>query len=572
MFNEHKNRNGLVSLFKTMACSTLIAACLASESQAPLNFNAVSKLKWEGCGELNNHTLECSRLDVPMDHFSKSSNKTFSIPVVRMLGKNVTGDNHILLNPGGPGGSGVDFLKRGGEKINKIVGEGFHLLSFDPRGVGGSIPQAICYLSDAQRAQSFANTPWDLEFEAGEMYTKAENKAKACQDTMGEYGLYVNTPQTASDMNSILDAIVQEKMYYWGFSYGTTLGQTYAQMFPERVHRLIIDGVTNLDEWYNSFYFQESLSDTDRIFFGFVDECFKAKDACPMNSIKGQSFKSSADLKSYIDDFLKNLEEEPIPVYVNNTNYGSVTRRKLAANGIFSSLYRPSPAWPFLAEALASLLNGNNTPAYNAYSDNWVAAVLGDETNTFVVANDNLKSGAMAPAHGIKQIQNYSMARPVVSNLVSKYDGSDLFEWAAWSIPTTHTFRPQYHPEFPRFKTAEPILVLSTTWDPVCPLVSAKKAHNSFEGAGLVEQKSYGHCSISMPSLCTAKHVHRYFNDGVLPEAGAKCDIDAEYFPAKGKSSVSTLSAEDEELLTALRDLANEDLISPMGPGGRVGV
>lgn len=112
----------------------------------------------------------------------------------------------------------MNFLRGGASNLNKLIGEGFHLLSFDPRGVSGSIPQAICYSSDAQRAEAFANNPWALEFQAGEMYTKAENKAKACEDTMGEYGRYVNTPQTASDMNSILDAIGQEKMYYWGFS------------------------------------------------------------------------------------------------------------------------------------------------------------------------------------------------------------------------------------------------------------------------------------------------------------------------------------------------------------------
>jgi pimeloyl-ACP methyl ester carboxylesterase len=102
--------------------------------------------------------------------------------------------------------------------VNKIIGEGFHLLSFDPRGVVGSIPQAVCYVSAAQRAEEIENNPWNLEFEAGEMYTKAENGARACEDTMGEYGGYVNTPQTAADMDSILDAIGQEKMYYWGFS------------------------------------------------------------------------------------------------------------------------------------------------------------------------------------------------------------------------------------------------------------------------------------------------------------------------------------------------------------------
>jgi pimeloyl-ACP methyl ester carboxylesterase len=112
----------------------------------------------------------------------------------------------------------LNFLWRAGEKLNKIIGEGFHLLSFDPRGVNGSVPQARCYVSAEQRAVEIENIPWDLESQAGEMFTKAENKAKACEDTMGEYGAYVNTPQTAADMNSILDAIGQEKMYYWGFS------------------------------------------------------------------------------------------------------------------------------------------------------------------------------------------------------------------------------------------------------------------------------------------------------------------------------------------------------------------
>ena len=102
--------------------------------------------------------------------------------------------------------------------MNKVVGEDFHLLSFDPRGVNGSLPQASCYVTAEQRAEEIETIPWDVESQAGEMYTRAENKAKACEDTMGDFGKYINTPQTAADMNSILDAIGQEKMYYWGFS------------------------------------------------------------------------------------------------------------------------------------------------------------------------------------------------------------------------------------------------------------------------------------------------------------------------------------------------------------------
>jgi pimeloyl-ACP methyl ester carboxylesterase len=102
--------------------------------------------------------------------------------------------------------------------LNKIIGDEFHLLSFDPRGVNGSIPQANCYVNSAQREEGMRTNPWNAEFEAGAIYTTADNYGKACADTSGDFGAYVNTPQTAADMNSILDAIGQEDMYYWGFS------------------------------------------------------------------------------------------------------------------------------------------------------------------------------------------------------------------------------------------------------------------------------------------------------------------------------------------------------------------
>ncbi|KAF8846487.1 hypothetical protein BDZ45DRAFT_812288 [Acephala macrosclerotiorum] len=315
-------------------------------------------------------------------------------------------------------------------------------------------------------------------------------------------------------------------------------------MFPYRIGRLVIDGVSNLDEWYNAFFFEESLIDADNVYAGFVEECFKAKDNCLLNSVRDTPFESAASLKSHIDDFLVHLEEEPIPVYLNNSNYGAVTRESIALNAIFPALYKPFSTWPSLAKNLAELLKGNATPAFQTYSDSWVAGIIADETNTFVISNDNLKSGPAAPVHGVKPVQNYTMALPELSKLVTRYQGSDTYERASWRLQTTHKFRPHYHPEFPRIKTAYPILVISTTYDLVYPLISAKKAHNSFEGAGLIEQKSY-------------------FYDGKLPKAGTTCEINGEYFPNPSKSSVpgeNILSQEDAELLASLQNLASADL------------
>jgi len=106
-------------------------------------------------------------------------------------------------------------------------------------------------------------------------------------------------------------------------------------MFPERVKRLIIDGVSDQNLYYNTFAIDEALINTDDTFSGFIKECFKAKDNCPLNSVKGRTIKTSGDLQNYVDEFLENLEENPIPVYLNNTNFGSVTRRRVVANGMY---------------------------------------------------------------------------------------------------------------------------------------------------------------------------------------------------------------------------------------------
>ncbi|RAK89247.1 alpha/beta-hydrolase [Aspergillus costaricaensis CBS 115574] len=560
-----KGWNSLVwcALVTTYISSAIVGLCFANEFQKPLKSHNKPVLQWKSCGEANNHTLQCSRLEVPVNHLNQSSDKTFSLPIIRMLAKNAsaTGDRHIFLNPGGPGASGMGLLRGSASDLNKLVGEGFHLLSFDPRGVSGSIPKAVCYQNTGERATAFASNPWNLEYQAGEMYTRAENKAKACRDMMGEHGEYINTPQTAYDMNLILDAIGQKNMYYWGLSYGTTLGQTYAQMFPEQISRMVLDGVSNLDQWYNSFFLEESLTDTDKIYTGFLKECFEAKEDCPLQSIKGEHFKSAGQLQSYFDGFLRELEDEPIPVYLNSTDYGAITRRTIVSNGILMALYKPK-SWPLLAKNLAELLNGNNTPAYNAYSESWLLKYLVDDSTIFIGLNDNRKTGQDAPVHGVKPVYNHTISRPELSFLVSRYQASDIYDRASWSIPTTHNFRPQYYPEYPRIRTAEPILILSTTWDPACPLVSAKKAHNSFEGARLVEQLSYGHCSLSMPSLCTVSYLRHYFNEGILPEPSNRCGIDTEYFPSAWGSAVSTLSVKDEDLLRSLHALAANDIFS----------
>ncbi|KAF3760325.1 alpha/beta-hydrolase [Cryphonectria parasitica EP155] len=495
-------------------------------------------IAWEACGEVAGRHVECSTISVPMDQFNatNSGDKVFTIPLIRMRGKNAT--QNLLINPGGPGGSGLEFLFRRGEQLNTIVGEGFHLLSFDPRGVNHSTPQASCYPNqETRRALSQVKHSRVIE-DSPEAYAFAQNFVQACADTMGEHGLYINTPQTAADMNSILDAVGQASLIYWGFSYGTLLGQTYAGLFPERSERVIIDGVVNQFSWYDEIVTEEFYTDTFRVFEGFFEECLNAEENCTLSTLS----KSKEELMDKVLGFAENIYDEPLSVYVNSTNWGTLDYSKILYTGIFPELYKPAQ-WSALADRLAKLLEGNATDAFLAYggADAWD---LGGEANQFVTYNDgksglrNWPKGRLSALEIIKPVANSSLFAPAGT--------SELYQKQQWTIPKTHNYVPRLGVE-----TAHPLLILSTTFDPICPLVSAQSAKRAFAGSEIVEVKGFGHCTVAVTSSCVAKHVRAFLYNGTVPDSHTQCEVDGPYF----------VKPEDQngKSITALRDFADPE-------------
>lgn len=453
-----------------------------------------------------------------MDQFDaeNSGNKTFSIPLIRMRGKNAT--QNILLNPGGPGGSGTNFLYRKGEELNAILGEGLHLLTFDPRGINASSPLASCYPTNETRRT--LSSPLDVTDVANsaEFYAWTSNFVQACADTMDDHGKYINTPQTAADMNSILDAVGQEDMVYWGFSYGTLLGQTYAGLFPNRSKRVIIDGVVNQFDWYEGLVDLEDMADTENVLHGFFDECVKAgSDNCTLASLAS----SKEELEQVVFSYLDKLKEEPLSVYVNNTVYGVLGYSKLLYNGIFPALYKPA-SWYDLADRLAQLIQGNATEAFLAYGGDDPWNQIG-ESNHFVIMNDGL-TGPKYWEQGRQALLEYMLPLQNVS-LFGKGSWEGLYAKQQWSIPRTHGYKPRKG-----VKTAHPLLILSTTYDPVCPLISARSANEAFAESQIVEVQGYGHCSLAIGSTCLAKHVREFLYEGKVPESYTQCEADVPYF------------------------------------------
>ncbi|KAH8156231.1 hypothetical protein CIB48_g12016 [Xylaria polymorpha] len=508
-------------------------------------------IEWEGCGHLKNgRPLECSTISVPMDQFnrSRSGDKTFTIPLIRLRGHHAT--QNLLLNPGGPGGSGIWFMHRLGEQLSTIVGEDFHLVGFDPRGVNGSRPLATCYPDEETRRALGPVRDQRVLDDSAEVYAWSKNYVRACAETMGEHGKYLNTPQTAADMNSILDALGQRDMVYWGFSYGTILGQTYAGLFPEKSHRVIIDGVNNVFDWYGSLLDYEDLTDSEAVFDGFLHECIEAREDCPL-----AKFGSSKEmLRDRILDLASTLREQPLSVYMDNKVYGLLDDRVLLYDAIPTALRKPA-TWFTLAENLAKWFDGNATEAFLAYGRKRRWPSPGD-ADRLVALNDGVSGPQYWPRD--RETMLKWLVPFINRSIFAPTEHGIYYAKQQWLVPKTHDYVPKYGVE-----TAHPLLILTTTYDPVCPMVSARSAQRAFKDSQIVEVQGYGHCSTAVPSLCLARHVRAYLKNGTVPTYHTKCKVDGGYFPQLGEKVMANAGKSlgdtgDQRIYYAQIALAND--------------
>lgn len=319
----------------------------------------------------------------------------------------------LLLNPGGPGGSGVSIALAWGDRIQKIVGEDQDIIGFDPRGISFTTPPADCY-SYPVESESF-----DFSDYYGEEYTRgnshrflwttsgkeagnvvsssdilhkldvrARTVAKLCKekDTLnGKDSIlkYVNTPNVARDMISIVDAWdswvdsisskskeieiettdspgdlysleTKGKLVYWGFSYGTLLGATFASMFPDRVGRLVLDGVVDADHYVSPIW-TGSIEHSDYILSTFSRYCHEAGDQCVLY----RAGDSATDVESRFQGVLNAIKEYPVTLIHPISHAPIVVTYSEVELLLFGVLYTPSQLFPAVAQIVDLLYQGH---------------------------------------------------------------------------------------------------------------------------------------------------------------------------------------------------------------------
>jgi pimeloyl-ACP methyl ester carboxylesterase len=271
---NNKTVKGLVlfTAAATLAAVAPASSALAAPGSPGGDGYGAASIPWGQCASpgLQRRGAECGLLDVPLD-YSKPNGKKIQIAVSRIKHKVADKDYQgvMLVNPGGPGGSGLT-LSVLGEFVPNGAGEAYDWIGFDPRGVGSSVPALHCddnYFAGPRPEY----IPFNQNIE-NTWLTRSKNYAKACGQAGGELLNHLTTVDSVNDMESIRKSLGAKQINYYGFSYGTYLGQVYGTLHPDKVRRMVLDGNVDVRKvWYQANLDQDlNFERNVKIWFGWL--------------------------------------------------------------------------------------------------------------------------------------------------------------------------------------------------------------------------------------------------------------------------------------------------------------
>ncbi|KAK2591322.1 nedd8-conjugating enzyme UBE2F [Conoideocrella luteorostrata] len=481
-----------------------------------------NSIKWTPC-KLGNTTvpMECGSLTVPLDYTDKTSNATLQLQLQRAPAKKPCKDTKsILLNFGGPGADGILDFVYFSERMQAATGGGHHLINLVPRGTNTTLPFS-CYQNDLLRNSNQPLAGNASNVALGFVWERAAFVGVDCKAAQNKTGSLIGTAFVARDMMRVVDALGEDGMLrYWGVSYGTILGATAVAMFPDRVDKILLDGVVNPFEYYENKE-TELFTDSDAAFRGFMKGCLANPELCPL--AKNQTL---SQLEDSIYSLFERLKSKPIGMSIPGYPGGGIMiDYSLVTSIVYRQLYTPF-IWQTTAKCLNGLLSGNKTDAQRCLGglDAPPANVRADqEALQGIKCGDNRVHTA-----------NLTDMLPVFEgrHQKSRYFGSSAdivpATCAQWTMPAKERYMGDFNVT-PR----KPVLVIGNTYDPITPLVSARNVSETFKGSVLLQHDAYGHDSLMQASLCTAKAIRSYFSNGIMPEQGTKCGNEVALFSSE---------------------------------------
>lgn len=483
--------------------SPLPIASPSEDSSDPVDSSAPSpelepfygqELDWESCED----DVECASLEVPLS-YSEPDGETIDLALLRVPARDDR-QGALVVNPGGPGAPGTDYAAAASRVFREPLLRAFDIVGFDPRGTGDSAP--VDCLTDDQLDTYLSSDPNpDTAEEETEFARLVREFGSGCAELSGDEVNHVSTIEAARDMDVLRSALGEDTLTYLGASYGTKLGATYAELFPDRVGRLVLDGAVDVS-LDNRQLGLEQAAGFETALRAYIQNCVDTTETCFLGDSVDEGLAT-------ISDLLADIESSPLPAGDRDLQIGN------AFYGIVTPLYNRD-YWLLLSTALRSALDGSGT-ALMELAD--ILSSRGPEGYT-----DN-SSEAIFAINCLDDPSSVGFGQ-VAAELPAFEEASPTFgSIFAWSLTSCRGSRGKSteDPIEIRGEGAAPILVVGTTRDPATPMKWAEALASQLESAVLLRRDGDGHTAYNSGNECIDTAIESYLLDGDVPDNPTDC-------------------------------------------------
>lgn len=494
----------LTALVVPLAAGALVLAAtpaaLAQDGSAlptsDLSPYYAQKLTWAPCGE-----QECAWLQVPRD-YDDPNGAVLRLRISRTPARGNDRLGSLVVNPGGPGASGVDLAGYLATSLGFDVTSAYDIVGFDTRGVGRSAP-VKCMTGAETTAWLRADSTPDTARERARLMSLARALARGCLERSADVARHVGSENTVRDMDILRYVLGDERLNFLGYSYGTYLGAKYAQAFPDHVGRFVLDGAVDPSvgimevSRVQSQGFQRALG-------RFAADCADSAD-CPWSG-------GRAAVLAGLQRLLTDLDRTPLPTG------GDPLVQAEAVSAVFYAMYLPS-SWPMLRSALALAIDGDGSGLSEmaAYASDRVAPdrYLTNMASAFPA----IACWDADPAPGAAAL---AKAATRWSRGVAVPELARAMAWsnAPCSVWFGYSGRP---PAAVKSATTAPIVIIGSVYDPATPYAWAKALHRQLPTSTLLTYDGDGHTVYAGTSVCIDQAVDAYLVRGTLPAPGTVC-------------------------------------------------
>lgn len=455
---------------------------------------------WTNCG-----AFDCASIDVPLD-WSEPDGPTIAIAVSKRPANN-PGERigSLLINPGGPGGSGLELLEYFPDTAGARLLDSYDVIGFDPRGVGESNP-VNC--GDARALDAFYVRDFQVETQADLNMLRERNIAFAenCRDLTGPLFENVDTVSAARDMDVIRYVLGDDALHFLGFSYGTQLGATYAEIYPENVGRVVLDGAVDFllpgeeQSLQQAKGFENALTN-------FLTWCLEQSN-CPLDGPVDNA-------RAQIGQIARSALETPYPSAGNQMVNGNTM-----VYGIVVTLYAEE-SWPYLLQALEEVAQYNTAGIFGYLADFYLDR--NSETGEYE-GNSMPAFTAVSCLDAPPDEEEWDIAKQ--RDFARDVEAvSPTFGWWFSGAGSCEGWPFEAHEvvtSLDNAKTAAPMLVVGTIHDPATPYSWAESL-SAYLDATLLTYDGDGHTAYGRSNQCVIDAVDSYLVDGTLPAEGTRC-------------------------------------------------